>query len=394
MTRNTAVEYLGWIGTHTALCRAEVARYAHTHWYDQGTGVVGLSDLVRRDYRGLPKDPDRLWLDQMGGVMKLARVVKVVSEPPAVLEVLWRMIEPNLRAPHRYKLVLSGLGVPREFLKELHGALQEKSGLIRAENAHGQPMNTGRLFRENILRRGGEYTICLRAGEIIVAETVAVQNLRNYRLRDHQKPWRDSYMGMLPPKLAQIILNIADPRPGETVFDPFCGSGTICGEAGIVGVPTVGEDLAPGHIAGAQENWRYLTEKFRLEGGLAQWAVADATKTHWRDRQGVLCTEGWLGQNFREVPTQDAIGRSRQQVGRVWRQLLGQMRGSGIRTVVACIPRWAHDKSRAPLSAEVRRWARENGYEPVRGLGGEETYVYSRPEAHTAREIIWLAKKI
>ena len=44
---------------------------------------------------------------------------------------------------------------------------------------------------------------------VIIAESRGAQNITAYTRRDHGKPKRDAFVGMLPPKLAQIMLNLA-----------------------------------------------------------------------------------------------------------------------------------------------------------------------------------------
>ncbi|HCB51975.1 TPA: hypothetical protein DEP21_05455 [Patescibacteria group bacterium] len=35
-------------------------------------------------------------------------------------------------------------------------------------------------------------------------------------------------MGMMPAKLAHILINLGLPTTNTTIYDPFCGSGTTC----------------------------------------------------------------------------------------------------------------------------------------------------------------------
>ena len=46
-------------------------------------------------------------------------------------------------------------------------------------------------------------------GSIIVAESTGAQNITALAARDQGRPKRDAFVGMLPPKLAQIIINLA-----------------------------------------------------------------------------------------------------------------------------------------------------------------------------------------
>jgi tRNA G10 N-methylase Trm11 len=50
-----------------------------------------------------------------------------------------------------------------------------------------------------------------------------VQNIDEYSKRDYSKD-RDMQIGMLPPKLSQMMINLSG---GKTIYDPFVGLGTV-----------------------------------------------------------------------------------------------------------------------------------------------------------------------
>jgi tRNA G10 N-methylase Trm11 len=60
--------------------------------------------------------------------------------------------------------------------------------------------------------------------------TIACQDIDAYTKRDTSKS-RDMVVGMMPPKLAQIMINLATEGRKEIIYDPFCGLGTILIEA-------------------------------------------------------------------------------------------------------------------------------------------------------------------
>ncbi len=68
-----------------------------------------------------------------------------------------------------------------------------------------------------------------------LAQTLYVQNIDDYARRDFGRPKRDAFVGMLPPKLAQTMLNLAQVRPHTRILDPFCGTGVVLQEAAIMG---------------------------------------------------------------------------------------------------------------------------------------------------------------
>lgn len=50
-----------------------------------------------------------------------------------------------------------------------------------------------------------------RDGKVIIAASTGAQNITAYARRDQNRPKRDAFVGMLPPKLAQMMVNLASP---------------------------------------------------------------------------------------------------------------------------------------------------------------------------------------
>ena len=97
---------------------------------------------------------------------------------------------------------------------------------------------------------------------LVVAKTIYVQDIGAYTLRDRGRPRRDTRNGMLPPKLAQTMINLARgacqlTRP-TNLLDPFCGTGVILQEAGLMGLTTYGSDNNPRMIEYTQTNLDWL----------------------------------------------------------------------------------------------------------------------------------------
>lgn len=60
------------------------------------------------------------------------------------------------------------------------------------------------------------------------------------------------YKGKFYPQLAKALFNASGLRPGSTVLDPFCGSGTVLLEAALAGCHAVGFDVNPVAVATAK----------------------------------------------------------------------------------------------------------------------------------------------
>jgi tRNA (guanine10-N2)-dimethyltransferase len=54
--------------------------------------------------------------------------------------------------------------------------------------------------------------------------------------------------------MARTLVNIACTRAGETLLDPFCGTGGILIEAELLGMHAIGSDFDPAMIAGSRLN--------------------------------------------------------------------------------------------------------------------------------------------
>lgn len=88
--------------------------------------------------------------------------------------------------------------------------------------------------------------------------------------RPKKKPF--FHPSALPPKLARVMVNLAQPRASDLVFDPFCGTASILIEAGLIGCRTVGCDVKKRMAKGSLRNMRYYS--LNPEGIL----VADSRK--------------------------------------------------------------------------------------------------------------------
>lgn len=76
-----------------------------------------------------------------------------------------------------------------------------------------------------------------------------------FELKPHKRPF--FYPGSMSPKLARCMVNLTRIRKGEKLLDPFCGTGGILIEAGIIGARVVGTDIDPKMVKGTIENLKY-----------------------------------------------------------------------------------------------------------------------------------------
>ncbi|MFQ6064013.1 MAG: DNA methyltransferase [Candidatus Bathyarchaeia archaeon] len=58
----------------------------------------------------------------------------------------------------------------------------------------------------------------------------------------------------MPAKLARCMVNLARPRAGDLVLDPFCGTASMLVEAGLIGCRLMGLDVQPHMVRGSLKN--------------------------------------------------------------------------------------------------------------------------------------------
>lgn len=62
-------------------------------------------------------------------------------------------------------------------------------------------------------------------------------------------------------KLARCMVNLAKPKAGELVLDPFCGTGSLLVEAGLIGCKVLGFDVQRRMVKGSLQNLAYYGVK-------------------------------------------------------------------------------------------------------------------------------------
>lgn len=113
--------------------------------------------------------------------------------------------------------------------------------------------------------RGVEIVIIEFNKKLLLGKTLAVQPFKELSFRDYGRPARDDRSGMLPPKLAQIMINLAGLGSDSTILDPFCGSGTILTEAMLMGYRNlIGLDISNKAIKDTKTNIVWTQSEFKI----------------------------------------------------------------------------------------------------------------------------------
>lgn len=85
-------------------------------------------------------------------------------------------------------------------------------------------------------------------GKVLFRIDRAAYDSRNPGKRDFFHP------GVMMPRMARALVNLACTRPGDILLDPFCGTGGILIEAELLRMHAIGSDFDPFMIRGSRMN--------------------------------------------------------------------------------------------------------------------------------------------
>lgn len=247
-------------------------------------------------------DPVAL-LSRLGGTVKIARVETIVDDWKKLTKDLWlRTLRNELHgATGKFQFGYSVYGAGAEARKALYAlGLSLKKHLKLAKISARLVSSQETSLSSVVVRKNnliGRELIVVQGERCYIGRTVAVQDFDSYGLRDFGRPARNMERGLLPPKLAQVLLNLAAVSSDTKLLDPFCGGGTIIQEALLMGLSQVwGSDIDQKAIAEAQANTKWLSENFKMPQPTLQVADAlDLQKVYRNQQFDAIVTEPYLG---------------------------------------------------------------------------------------------------
>ena len=226
-------EYLFVLGRTPELAFAELQTLFPSAVMLAPHAVLVSTDAVE----GLNKTPEEL-IDMLGGTIKIAGVK--MHEATLAPDVVAKLLLAEMSGP-----LVFGVGktegedpVPQKFLARVKELLQTQGKSVRfVSSEHGALLSSIVVSKQHVTE-----IIAVPSGDgVILAKTLAVQNADSWSERDYGRPYADPKAGMLPPKVARMVVNIAMIK-GGTLLDPFCGMGTILAEGLLSGATVIGSD--------------------------------------------------------------------------------------------------------------------------------------------------------
>lgn len=372
--------------------------------------------LVSEHVTGLSLPVSEVDFARLGGSTRLA---SIVTEVPGKL---WKDVEKALAKAipelardmpeGKLQLGFSVYGIPITPAKLSASGLTIKK-IARAKTGRGVrvtpnpelELNAAQVAHNHLLGPTGLELLIIATsrGTTLIARTTALQDIDSYAVRDRGRPKRDARVGMLPPKLAQIIINLANPTPGGIVLDPFCGTGVLLQEALLMNFSVYGTDLEQRMIDYSRENLDWLkareawlkTNIDEHKSRSVVLEVQDATDFKNNYEIDAVAAETYLGRPFTEQPSAELIAQTSSEVNLILKKFLKSIQGqlaSGTRLCLA-VPAWQTAKNQfkhLPLIDQIENLGYNRvKFEHVR----DAQLLYYREDQVVARELVVLTRK-
>ena len=349
-------------------------------------------------------DTDNLSIDSLGGSLKCGTIIHILpADGHPTLEhashwITHTYIHQLLAVGGKITLGISAyrfstslrqlqkIGLSLKSSMKRHGAslrlVPNTSTALSTATSHNNKLGLSPKKRELFIIKTDD-------GAILIAESNGAQNITTYARRDRNRPRRDAFVGMLPPKLAQIMINVAVGNAVKaTILDPFCGTGTVLQEALLKGYDVCGSDLSQKMIDYTTENIAWLQSKYHITGTVRSLEQADAMTHQWPKAQqldAVVC-ETYLGQPFSAPPSPKKLHEVTGNCNHIITNFLRNIRSQLTPGTTLCIavPAW-RDASRNLTHLPLIKDLETLGY-----ILQQPPLIYSRSDQVVVREILLL----
>jgi tRNA G10 N-methylase Trm11 len=266
------------------------------------------------------------------------------------------------------------------------------------------------IVEQNKLLDNGVEMVFLVTGEndALMGQTMVCQDFKQYSWFDFGRPDRIIEKGMLPPKIAKIMINLAASgglNKKSALLDPFCGAGTILSQAFLMGYKNIiGTDKNRESVSSSKNNLQWLAEKTKnnLDRIIVFSAdVRDLAKKIQPESIDAIITEPYLGpMNFKNNESEAMVKELSQLYLAAFRNFKKILKKNGRVVIIFPIFKINDRFSFLPILEELKKnwtveeifpagWRDEN---PITKITERGSIIYSREDQRVWREIFIFKK--
>lgn len=353
-------------------------------------------------------------LSQLGGTIKIGRIFYFSKNKKdfsssllaGLLETKGNKVVFGISV---YKIEKEAIAYSKKLVKDiamqLKKFLKEENRLVRWVSSSRNPLSSVIVEKNHLLEKGGEIILLSGKNGDYLGKTLSLQEFADYSFRDYHRPFRDISLGMIPPKLAKMMINFSQLKKDEIILDPFCGSGTILQEAILMGFNHLfGADKDNFALKRTAENLEWLFQNYSLKKRKVKLINSPVEKLSLKIKNNFLnaiITEPYLGPTkIKEGVIKKIVKELSLMYLKAFVEFYKILKKEGKVIIIFPIFSFKNKKVFLPIIEQIKKI----GFRQERPLvlkykeifkddiSSRKTLIYHRPNQHVLREIIFWTK--
>jgi len=293
------------LGNNPILSIAEILRFAESE--NVKFNIVDIiSDCLIMETKTIDVAK---WQISLGGTIKIGKIINTFKQQEELFKYLNKdNLLKKIFAQNKSKIVygISQYGVSlhqpdkiNRLAIQIKKELQDDGLSCRYVQTDKKNLSSVQIDKNKIIQQGAEILLIGGIYGFYIGKTLSVQDFEDYSQRDYGRPSIDPKSGMLPPKLAKILVNISQAKKDKIILDPFCGSGTIIQEGLLLEYTKfIGSDISQKAVNDSKNNIDWLVRDKKLKNTDVSIIQSDAIELEDKIKNNTIdtiITEPYLG---------------------------------------------------------------------------------------------------
>lgn len=231
----------------------------------------------------------------------------------------------------------------KKLLNDTKALLKKNWVSSRFVNNDFKNLISAQIIGEKLVQKESDYNYFFLENSVYFWASIWVQDINAYSKRDYSKD-RDMQIGMLPPKLSQMMINIWNPE--NSIFDPFLGLWTILIEASLMWLEYLyWSDLNDRMVEVWEKNLKNFVKENHLdvkEIWIEKLNAKFIDESKFLEKSSLIVTEWYLWEVMtKKNISMDRINKQRQSLKELYIRFFENLSKSKFEwNIVICFPFW------------------------------------------------------
>lgn len=385
------------LGRETQISAAEIVAVLNTKKYEIINSILKTESPI--------SNPKHL-IKKLGGTIKIAKEMAGQTKEQDIenliiqeLKTVSGKINFGISLYTNERNDFADMKLAQEFGKKIKKSLKAEGLSVRYVENREPILSSVTVEKNNLTGRGREFIIQNNGLFFSLAKTEAVQPFEEFSARDFGRPGRDDLSGMLPPKLAMMMINLAQTPTTSVLLDPFCGSGTILSEALLLGYTNlIGTDISEKATSDTRENMAWIADQFGISNNnmnikIQTESVENINSIVASNSIDAIVAEPYMGRPLKGNEKREDLVKQAGELKNLYLQAFSKfskiLKPKG--RIVFLIPRFKYQNDW--IQIDCQKEIQQLGFKLINFFEDRPSLLYARPNQRVAREIWGFEKK-